>query len=153
MSLHAEQAPRAPLAALALIACISFGLVGATRLARQDAPPAIDTEIIAASRMVRFEDRDGGAIGVMDATTGRDIAVIAPRTNGFLRASMRGIMQARKRQGLRMEEPFRLTRSASGKIVLRDEARNQDVLLNAFGPGNAAVFAAFLSSTPEGGSL
>jgi putative photosynthetic complex assembly protein len=143
--------PRLPLMGVIALVCVAVVGVSAARLAGFQAAAPMFSEAPAESRLLRFEDRPDGGVGVIDAKTDQDIAVARPGTNGFLRGALRGLMRTRKRQGIAQTELFRVERFASGQIVLTDMATATNIPLNAFGPTNAAVFAAFLS-TPEGGS-
>ncbi len=151
MAATTQHFPRVPLTGAILLVVAAVGSVAVAKLTHMPQPSLAFTAPIEDQRLVRFEDRPDGSVGIMDALTGKDIAVALPGTNGFLRGSLRGLMRARKRQGIGVTEPFRIERFSTGQIVLRDEATATDIPLNAFGPTNAAVFAAFLS-TPEGGS-
>ena len=106
---------------------------------------------IVASRMLRFEDRADGAVIVIDHETGGVIATAEPGTNGFLRGTLRGLMRARKRDGLAYSEPMKLERRADGELVLIDSKLGTVIALNAFGRTNAAIFGTML--TEKQGSL
>ena len=54
-----------------------------------------------ASLALRFEDQANGSVLVRDARDGGVIYVIAPGTNGFMRATLRGLAQERKRSDMR----------------------------------------------------
>lgn len=143
--------PRLPLIGAAALIAVAIGTVGVARMTGVSPRMMVHTEAPVASRMLRFEDRSDGSVGVMDATTSQDIAVAGPGTNGFLRGTMRGLMRTRKLSEVNFNEPFRLELYADGQLVLTDVIVQKPIALNAFGPTNAAVFAAFLS-TPEGDS-
>jgi putative photosynthetic complex assembly protein len=106
--------------------------LGVTRLA----PSSVVSEVD-----LRFADRpDGGvAITVIGAT--RQERVLAPGGDGFLRATMRGLVRERRREGLGDETPFHLTRWSDGALSLTDPATRRRVSLEAFGATNAQVFA------------
>jgi putative photosynthetic complex assembly protein len=143
--------PRLPLTAIILLVLASVGGVTAARLAGVSPHIVMHTDQPTQTRLLRFEDRSDGSVVVIDATTSADIAIAAPGTNGFLRGMLRGLMRSRKLREISFTEPFRLERYANGQTVLVDTAVHKDISLDAFGPTNAAVFAAFLS-TPEGES-
>jgi putative photosynthetic complex assembly protein len=151
MAIAVQAFPRLPLAGAIVLVCVAVVSVAAARLSGVPSESLAFTEAATDTRLLRFEDRRDGSVAVIDAKTGADVAIAAPGTNGFLRGTLRGLMRARKRSGISFNEPFRVERYATGQIILRDEASRADIALNAFGPTNAAVFAAFLS-TPEGGS-
>ena len=72
------------------------------------------------------------------------VAWIRPGEDGFLRGTLRGLAQARQRDGLGPERPFSLTRYDDGRLALADEATGRRVPLEAFGPTNAGAFARLL---------
>jgi putative photosynthetic complex assembly protein len=108
-------------------------------------PPAS----VLASRMLRFDDSPTGAVLVTDATTGNRVAVLAPGTNGFIRATLRGLSHSGgHEEHVRDNHPFRLTALSDGRLVLDDSQADRTLDLEAFGSLNAAAFAALLSA-PE----
>jgi putative photosynthetic complex assembly protein len=144
MSNATHSFPRLPLIGAAALLTVAIGTVAAARLSGVSARMMIHDDAPVASRMLRFEDRGDGSVGVIDAKTAVDIAVAAPGTNGFLRGTMRGLMRTRKLNEVNVREPFRLELFADGQLVLTDTVVQKPIALNAFGPSNAAVFAAFL---------
>jgi putative photosynthetic complex assembly protein len=149
MSAATHSFPRLPLFGAIALVCVAMGTVAAARLSGTSARMMIHDDAPVASRMLRFEDRKDGSVGILDAITAQDIAVAAPGTNGFLRGTMRGLMRTRKLGEIKATEPFRLELYADGQLVLTDTIVKKPIALNAFGPSNAAVFAAFLP-TPKG---
>jgi putative photosynthetic complex assembly protein len=97
-----------------------------------------------ASRELRFEDRADGGVTVRDASTGVAIASAEPGTNGFLRATLRGLATARKLRQVGAETPFRLTAWEDGRLTLEDPESHRRVELEAFGETNEAAFARLL---------
>ena len=144
--------PRWPLFGAIALVFITMGSVAVARLSGVSAHVNVRTEAPIATRMLQFEDRKDGSVGIIDAVSKTDIAVALPGTNGFLRGTLRGLMRSRKTREVSFREPFRLERYANGQMVLVDIIADHAISLNAFGPTNVAVFAAFLP-TPEGGSL
>jgi putative photosynthetic complex assembly protein len=95
---------------------------------------------------LHFSDRDDGGIAV--TTVGGDKAaptrqdqVIQPGGDGFLRATVRGLVRERRRAGIGPEAPFLLTRWSDGTLSLSDPTTSRSVSLEAFGPTNAQAFA------------
>ena len=75
------------------------------------------------------------------------IYTIAPETNGFMRATLRGLVRARKLADVGDATPFMLTRWDDGRMTLDDTTTGRKVALEAFGPTNAGAFAQlFLAS-------
>ena len=90
---------------------------------------------------LRFEDRADGAVLVRDAERGDVFEVLAPGTGNFVRATLRTFAQARKRDDLGPQVPFKLVRYADGSLSLEDPATGRKVELDAFGADNAGAFA------------
>ncbi|WP_018260060.1 photosynthetic complex assembly protein PuhC [Methylobacterium sp. WSM2598] len=112
-----------------------FGDVGTTRM-----PPAQPVQVLD----LRIEDRAGGAVALADARDGHLVATVQPGEDGFLRATLRVMAQARLREGLSRDPPFRLTRWDNGTLSLDDLASGRRINLEAFGATNAAAFARLL---------
>jgi putative photosynthetic complex assembly protein len=128
-----------PIAAAAALVLFSIVLAavarwtdfGATRLAI--APPVETMEL-------KFDDRADGSIAISQWPANREIALLEPGTNGFVRVVMRGLAFERSRQGIGKDEPFRLMRLTDGSAVVEDPATGKVVTLKAFGFANAATF-------------
>ncbi len=100
-----------------------------------------------ASRQLLFRDRPDGAVAVFDATNvSAPIDILAPATNGFLRATMRGLAQQRIRQDADRAVPFRLTEWADGRLTLEDPTTGRRVEMEAFGITNEQAFANLLTA-------
>lgn len=97
-----------------------------------------------AVRDLRFQDESNGSITVFNAANGREIEVVAPGTNGFLRASLRGLASERKLENRDAQVPFRLTAWDDDRLTLDDPTTGRRVDLEAFGPTNEAVFIRLL---------
>ena len=136
--------PRLPLAGAIALVCITLGSVGVARLSGTSPHIVIRTDAPIETRLLRFEDRKDGSVGIIDDLTSAEVAIAAPGTNGFLRGTLRGLMRSRKLKEVNFNEPFRLERYANGQLMLVDIASQKNISLDAFGPSNAAVFGAFL---------
>ena len=88
---------------------------------------------------LRFEDRPDGSIAVIDYKTGKQIDVVQGEA-GFVRGTLRGLAQERKRRGLDSGPPFELIYRADGRLTLSDTATGRLVDLESFGPTNASTF-------------
>jgi len=106
------------------------------------------TEAVA-TLLLRFEDRDDGAVAVRDARDGKVIYVVAPGSNGFIRATLRGLARERKREGIGAETPFTLTHWRDGTLSLEDSTIGRRVSLDAFGPTNAEAFARLFAAREQ----
>jgi len=101
-----------------------------------------------AQRDLRFEDRKDGGVEVIDVVTHRQVAVLAPGTNVFIRGALRGFARARRAQDIGPELAFRLTHWADGRLTIEDPATERAIDLGAFGITNATAFATLLTA-PE----
>jgi putative photosynthetic complex assembly protein len=128
---------------------VTFALAAATT-ARLEGPgiaTATPSDArVDAVRELRFQDRADGAVVVLDAGSGATVDVLSVATNGFVRASLRGLARERRREDQGGGAPFRLTRWSDGRVTLDDEATGRHVELVAFGANQVAAFARFLSA-------
>lgn len=111
----------------------------------------VPTAAVVVSRDLLFQDRADGSIAIVDAADGAPVEVVAPGTNGFLRAMLRGLARDRRREDAGRALPFRLTFYADGRLTLEDPFSGRRIDLEAFGHTNEQVFARLLpprSATP-----
>jgi putative photosynthetic complex assembly protein len=137
--------PRPILAVAGTIVALSIitAAVGRMTGAANSAP----TAAAIASRDLLFRDQPNGGVAVYDARNDSvPIDMIAPETNGFLRATMRGLARQRLRQDADREVPFRLTGWADGRLTLEDPTTGRAVEMEAFGITNEIVFARLLTA-------
>ena len=97
-----------------------------------------------------FEDRADGAVVVRDAATGRMVRELDPGTNGFIRATMRGLVRERRLGEIGAERPFRVTRWSDGRLTLVDMATGRVVDLPAFGQAQVEAFQSLLDAGGDG---
>jgi len=129
---HAQAIPRAVLLGAGALMLLSLGLAAGARSARSAEPegaqaPALQT------LDVRFEDRADGSIAVLDGASGREVSVVPPRSNGFVRGVLRGLFRNRKQEAL-------------GRLSIEDPQTGRRVDLDAFGATNSAAFAELLAA-------
>ncbi|NQW69053.1 MAG: photosynthetic complex assembly protein PuhC [Betaproteobacteria bacterium] len=105
-------------------------------------PDALPTKVL----QLRFEDRPDGSIAVIDHKTGKQIDTIQGEA-GFVRGTLRGLAQERKRRGLDSGPPFELIYRADGRLTLSDTATGRLVDLESFGPSNASTFFKLLNGS------
>jgi len=98
---------------------------------------------------LRFEDESNGSVDVRNAQNGQVIYVVEPGTNGFIRATLRGLTRERIRAGIGPETPFTLIRWTDGTMSLEDHTTKRAVALDAFGPTNAQAFAQLFSARSQ----
>ena len=131
------------LAALAIALSLTAAVVGRITGAANSEP----TARMVLSRDLLFKDRSDGAVVVFDAANrSAPIAIVAPETNGFLRATMRGLARQRLRQDADIDVPFRLTEYADGRLTMEDPTTGRRVEMEAFGITNEEAFARLLTA-------
>lgn len=131
----------------AVIACgglIGTALVLAALGRHAPETPSIGPDTASRSERLFFGDLADGGVAVTEAGTGREVGRIVPGEGGFVRVTMRSLAGDRKRKGLTAEEPFTLARMRNGELLLQDPLTGRTMLLDAFGPSNAGVFAEIL---------
>ena len=104
-------------------------------LSRLREPDALPAQVL----QLRFEDRPDGSIAVINYKTGKQIDSVQGEA-GFVRGTLRGLAQERKRRGLDSGPPFELIYRADGRLTLSDTATGRMVDLESFGPTNAGTF-------------
>jgi putative photosynthetic complex assembly protein len=98
-------------------------------------------------RLLRFEDRPNGDIGVVNAQTGADVAQFSGE-QGFLRGALRAMARERKRRDIGPMDPFELHARTDGRLTLIDPTTHMRLDLESFGPTNAGLFAQMLQDPP-----
>jgi len=97
-----------------------------------------------ASQQLKFIDREGGTVSIINAGDNTELAVLQVGEDGFMRSVMRGLANRRKSLGLGPEIPFELTLWEDGLVSLIDPATQKRVELSAFGKDNVAAFTRLL---------
>ncbi|MBR0654482.1 photosynthetic complex assembly protein PuhC [Plastoroseomonas arctica] len=129
-----------PLFGLVTLLVFTVGAVTLGRGAPSAVPMAAATQA-SAVRDLLFEDTAGGDVLVRDSGTGREIALLPPGSNGFIRATLRGLARERRQSEHGPDSPFRVATWDDGRVVLTDTATGRAVELLAFGVTNAEAFA------------
>ncbi len=120
-------------------------MVGVARLSGFD-PTQSNEVTVVESRDVLFLDTAKGGVSVIDNESGNQLRELAPGTNGFLRATLRGLAKHRMTKGFGQDVPFRVARTSTGMTQLTDLATGRTITLDAFGQTNTQVFARLLST-------
>ncbi|MBL6079121.1 hypothetical protein JMJ56_13975 [Belnapia sp. T18] len=142
---HDMPVPRGPLIGAGLLILTVLVATGLGRMAGAGTTaPRNETPTL--TRSLGFEDRADGAILVRDAEAGRDIAVLEPGTNGFVRGALRALVRDRRREEIAGRAPFRLAAWPDGRLTLEDPATGASIGLEAFGPTNMEAFARLLTA-------
>ena len=133
-----------PLAASGLLLASSLIFTAWVQYDKRRQPAQAPIVAVLDSRELVFSDSRGGDIAVHDARTGERLAPIVGEA-GFARGALRGLAQARLRQGGSPSAPFELRQEADGALRLIDPVTGRSVDLTVFGPTNFAVFQAYLN--------
>jgi putative photosynthetic complex assembly protein len=136
--------PSAPLLIGAAMAAALAAAVAGELTGSGTAYPTARPEL---TRDLAFADQADGSVLITDAGTGR-VVEVATGENGFLRGTLRGFARERRRDGVDMAAPFRLTGWTDKRLTLEDPATGRHTDLEAFGSANVAVFVRLLTE-PE----
>lgn len=142
-----EQPPSQRPALLAVAGLLAVALLAVALGRGQEAEREGQTARPVQTLAFHAEDQPDGAIDLREAGGGKLVVRIEPGQDGFIRGTLRGLAQARQREGLSREPPFTLTRFDNGTLSLEDGATGRHVPLLAFGPSNAKAFARLLPGT------
>ena len=135
--------PRGALIGAGALVALTMTSAATARLLglKQERPVAT----VLAARDLRFSDQPDGGVAVEDADTGRIVSVLAPGSNGFIRASLRSL--AKRRQfGGDASDVFHLTAWSDGRLTLDDPTVDNPIELEAFGETNERAFANLLGT-------
>lgn len=137
-----QQFPRFALVGAALVIVVTIVTAAVIHSIGIDTYPPRAAAV--ATRDLRFEDRADGSVAVVNAPDNSLLQVLAPGTNGFLRATLRGLARERRIDEADKTAPFRLTAYADGRLTLEDPSTGRRVDLEAFGQTNVQAFARLL---------
>jgi len=146
---HLPLRAAAGLAVFALVATALARYYGVGTVLQPESPVRMERDL-------RFVDRNSsagagfsaGGVDVIDARTGARIDTLQPGSDGFMRATLRGLARERKRNGFGPEIPFQLALHADGTLTLVDPATARTIQLQAFGPSNSGAFVRLLTAGP-----
>jgi putative photosynthetic complex assembly protein len=138
MSAAAAPFPRIPLFATVAVLGSALVICAAARFTGYAAPPAPPP--VMATTELTFSDLADGGVAVHDYATGKIVATIAARDDGFLRTTLRVLAGQRAKENLGQEKPFRLSALEGGRMELTDTATGQEVELEAFGQNQINEF-------------
>jgi putative photosynthetic complex assembly protein len=98
---------------------------------------------------LRFEDRADGGIAVIAPQGGRELAVIMPGHDGFLRTVLRSLAFDRRRHAIGAGPAFAIDRWSNGHLTLDDPATGRSVDLAPFGRDNMQTFERLMAMGGE----
>jgi putative photosynthetic complex assembly protein len=136
--------PRGSGIAVAVALALTLAAIGAARYSGFKPETTLPQVAALQVRVLQFEDAKNGRVVVRDATTKRVIQEFGSGQGTFIRATIRALVNDRKRRGITNTGDFRLEAHTGQQLFLIDEASGKAISLNAFGPDNAAAFAAFM---------
>jgi putative photosynthetic complex assembly protein len=139
-----------PFAAIVAALALTVLAIGGMRLAGLEATSSLPSQAVEGTRLLKFEDAPLGSVIVRDSISGVIIQSFGVGEGAFVRATLRALVNDRRRKGTTEKGDFRLERRTGSQLYLIDEATGKQLALNAYGPGNAAVFAAFMSNQRKG---
>ena len=148
---HDPTVPRGALIGAAVLLLFVMAMAGAVKwgflpvAADPSASRAAAHIAPAQSRLLRFSDREDGAVVVSDAATGAEVKVIGFGEGGFVRATMRRIAKARAAQGIGAEPPFKLILWENGALSLSDPETGREAEIHGFGQDHSRMFAEMLT--------
>jgi putative photosynthetic complex assembly protein len=138
-----QQIPRAILAgagALVLFVLVASALGRWSGMGEAYAP----TGDVVREISLRVSDREDGSLAILNGDSGKIIHIVQAGEDGFIRATLRGLVRDRKRAGIGDDVPFRLAQWSDGALTVSDQTTNRRINLEAFGATNAGAFARFL---------
>ena len=125
---------------LRMLAALAVGALVVIAMARWGGWTQVGQEApVEWSRALNFQDHRSGAVLVLDAQTGQEVARFEGE-QGFLRGSLRALIRERKRRELGPEPPFYLQGHTDGRLTLRDPSTGTRIPLDSFGPSQLALF-------------
>lgn len=146
-SVRADTFPRWVLWSVGCLLAFTIGAVALVRITG-NGPDQLAAATIT-ERLLRFEDRPGGGVAVIDGETGQLLTTVTGE-QGFFRGAIRALTRDRASRKIGSAQPFRLISRTDGRLTLFDPVSGQRIDLESFGPTNAAVFAPFLTMQPQG---
>jgi putative photosynthetic complex assembly protein len=145
--------PQKPVLAVAALMVVSVLMIGSMRLLDYRPDTSLPTTSATTSRFISAEDASEGRVIVRDSKTGDEITTFHRGEGSFFRAALRALVNNRKHRGLAVAGDFRLENHNGQQLFLIDDTTGKVLSLNAFGPANTAVFAAFMSNAKKGEGL
>jgi len=148
--LSAPKSATKPFVAIFAGLAVVVALIGSARIGGYQPPSSLPDNAVLQTRILHVEDTEAGAVIVQDAKTGENIITYKMGEGSFFRATLRTLVHDRLHKGLGIEGNFRLETHSGDQLFLIDEVTGKALPMNAFGPANAAVFAALMSNPKQG---
>jgi putative photosynthetic complex assembly protein len=130
-------------AGLILFAVLLTAIAGWTDVGTVRLAPVTATE----SKDLTFEIRADGAVHVRELARPTVTHIVPARGNeGFVKVALQTFIRDRDAVGIKSDLNVRLMRQVDGRMWLEDLATHRRLTLDAFGSGNAKVFAKFFDA-------
>ncbi len=129
----------------ALIMVTGSLATGSGKVARTIGMPVVERELV-------FRDDAAGVVSVLDAHSRQIIAQFGVGEGAFVRMSVRSMSLNRISHKVRQDLPYRLVRTASGKLSFIDPVTGHFIKLNAFGSVAISSFSHLLPDHSEKGA-
>lgn len=142
--------PKNALRAIGAVVVLSLSLAAFGRFTGIGTSHVAFTPVVE-SVSLKFEDAKDGSVLVTQEPGARQIAVLAPGTNGFIRGTVRGLVRGRKLASIGPEMPFILERHDNGDLTLRDPANARQLELKGFGATNVGAFEKIMQAAEKNG--
>jgi putative photosynthetic complex assembly protein len=136
--------PLYPLVGAGSLVLLTLLSVAWIRWFGETAPDSALADPVVMGRDLRFVDLADGSVDVLEDRTSRLLRRLEVGEDGFVRATVRGLVRARRARGEGAAQPFRLELRTSGQLLLQDPVTGQSIDLWAFGATNARAFASML---------
>lgn len=128
------------------IVLICFAVVtGKGQVGRTIGKPAVE-------RAISFRTNATGEFSVLDAETAETLGSFGTGAGAFIRMSVRSMTLNRTSKGIPYDLPYRLVRTADGKMSFIDPETGHFIKLNAFGSVAMTSFSQFLPNPSENGA-
>lgn len=118
-------------------------LTGKGTVGRTIGEPAIE-------RSISFKTEAAGGFSVLDADTSEKIHSFGLGEGAFIRSSIRSMSLNRTSKRVQQNLPYRLVRTAEGKLSLIDPQTSHFIKLNAFGAVATTSFSQLLPDAAAG---
>jgi len=108
---------------------------------------SVGTPVI--ERSIAFKSTANGGFSVFDPVTGDAIKTYTLGEGAFIRSSIRSMSLNRSSNGVAQNLPYKLAKTAKGKLSLIDPETEHFIVLNAFGAVASDSYNALLTRQTE----
>jgi putative photosynthetic complex assembly protein len=105
-----------------------------------------ETGVVTQARLLVFEDLADGGIAVRDPAAVEPFYVYNADDGGFVRTAMRALAHDRRMHNVGADAPFRLLKTAEGRLIIEDPSTGSKIGAEAFGDDNEQSFALLIDA-------